>query len=182
MAPQYQTPVVQPVGAVQPGTVAQGREEPAMSADALWRLGRFTKLFTTTFSCAASKDPQDYLDSCHEVIRNMGIVETDGVEFATFRLSGSAKTWWRDYCLTRPARSPALTCEQFTQLFLEKFLPITQKDIYRRQFECLQQGSMTVTQYETRFIDLACHALIILPTERERERERERKRDGEEVH
>jgi len=29
---------------------------------------------------------------------------------------------------------------------------------------------MTVTQYETRFIDLARHALVILPTERERVR------------
>ncbi|XP_070029034.1 uncharacterized protein [Nicotiana sylvestris] len=44
-----------------------------------------------------------------------------------------------------PARSPALTWDQFSQLFLEKFLPITQREDYWRQFECLQQGSMTVT-------------------------------------
>ena len=100
----------------------------------------------------------------------MGIVETNGVDFATFRSSGSAKTWWRDYCLARPAESPALTWEQFTQLFLEKFLPITQREAYQRQFECFQQGSMIVTQYDTRFIDLARHDLIILPIERERER------------
>ncbi|XP_070008141.1 uncharacterized protein [Nicotiana sylvestris] len=100
----------------------------------------------------------------------MEIVETNGVNFSTFRLFGSAKTWWRDYCLARPAGSPALTWEQFTHLFLERFLPITQREIYQRYFERLQQGSMTVTQYETRFIDLACHVLIILPIERERVR------------
>ncbi|XP_070029561.1 uncharacterized protein [Nicotiana sylvestris] len=110
----------------------------------------FTKLFTTTYSGSPFKDLQDYLDSCHEVIRNMGIVETIGVDFASFRLSGSAKTWWRDYCLVRPAGSPALTWNQFSQLFLEKFLPITKREKYRRQFERLQQGSMIVTQYETR--------------------------------
>lgn len=89
--------------------VAQTGDGAIMFADALWRLDRFTKLFTTTFSGASFEDPQDYLDSCHKVLRNMGIVETNGVNFATFRLSGSAKNWWRDYCLNRLVRSPTLT-------------------------------------------------------------------------
>ncbi|XP_070041888.1 uncharacterized protein [Nicotiana tomentosiformis] len=100
----------------------------------------------------------------------MGIVETIGVDFPAFSVSGPAKKWWRDYLLTRPAGSPALTWDQFSQLYLEKFLPITLREEYRRQFEYLQQGSMTVTQYETRFVDLARHVLIILLTERERMR------------
>jgi len=80
-----------------------------MSADAFWRLDRFTKLFTTTFSGASSEDPQDYLDSCHEVLRNIGIVETNGVDFAVFHMIGSAKRWWHDCVLTRLAESLALT-------------------------------------------------------------------------
>ncbi|XP_070023802.1 uncharacterized protein [Nicotiana sylvestris] len=100
----------------------------------------------------------------------MGILETNGVDFATFRLAGSAKTWWRDFCLARPAGSPSLTWDQFSELFLGKFLPVTQRDALRRQFERLQQGSMSVTQYETQFIDLARHTIVILPTERERVR------------
>ncbi|XP_070012155.1 uncharacterized protein [Nicotiana sylvestris] len=139
-----------------------------MSVDALWRLDRFTKLFTTAYGSISLEDPQDYLDSCHEVLRNMGIMETNGVNFVAFRLSGSAKTWWRDYCLARPAGSPSLTWDQFSQLFLEKYFLITQRKDYRRPFERLQQGSMTITKYDTRFIALPCHALIILPTERER--------------
>ncbi|XP_070045716.1 uncharacterized protein [Nicotiana tomentosiformis] len=81
---------------------------------------------------------------------------------------GSAKRWWGDYMLTRQVGSPALTWEQFSRLFLDKFLPITLREDYRMQFERLQQDSLTVTQYETRFVDLACHALILLPTEGER--------------
>ncbi|XP_070054564.1 uncharacterized protein [Nicotiana tomentosiformis] len=60
--------------------------------------------------------------------------------------------------------------DQFLQLFLEKFIPFTLSDDYRRQFECLQQDSMIVTQYETRFMDLSFHAIVLLPTERERVR------------
>ncbi|XP_070055332.1 uncharacterized protein [Nicotiana tomentosiformis] len=85
-------------------------------------------------------------------------------------MTGSAKKWWRDYTLTRVVVSPTLTWEQFSRLFLEKFLPITLREDYRMQFERLQQGSMTVTQYETRFMDLARHTLLLLPTEGERVR------------
>ncbi|XP_070009702.1 uncharacterized protein [Nicotiana sylvestris] len=53
---------------------------------------------------------------------------------------------------------------------MEKFIPITQRENYQRQFKRLQRGSVTVTQYETRFIDLARHALLIIPTERQRVR------------
>ncbi|XP_070054869.1 uncharacterized protein [Nicotiana tomentosiformis] len=85
-------------------------------------------------------------------------------------MTGSAMRWWRDYTLTRPVGSPTLTWEQFSQLFLEKFLPITLRKEFRKHFERLQQGSMTVTQYESRFVDLDCHALLLLPTEGERVR------------
>lgn len=156
--------------AAQPGIAAQSSDGAAMSADALWRLDRFTKLFTTIYSGTPSEDAQDFIFSCHEVLRTMGIVETNGVDFTTFCLAGSAKTWWRDFCLARRAGSPSLTWDQFSELFLGKFLPVTQRDALRRQFERLQQGPMMVTQYETQFIDLAYHAIVILPIDRERVR------------
>ncbi|XP_070035742.1 uncharacterized protein [Nicotiana tomentosiformis] len=98
----------------------------------------------------------------------MGIVETNGVDFAVFQMTDSAERWWRDFMLPRPDGSPTLTWEQFSQLFLEKFLPITLREDFRRQIERLKQGSMTVTQYETCFVDLARHALLLIPTEGER--------------
>ncbi|XP_070043159.1 uncharacterized protein [Nicotiana tomentosiformis] len=101
-----------------------------MSSEALWRLDRFTKLFPVYFSGASSEDPQDYLDSCHEVLRNMGIVETNGVDFAAFHLSGSAKKWWRDYVLTKPAGSPALIWDQSLSYFLRSsFLSLRERTI-----------------------------------------------------
>ncbi|XP_070039642.1 uncharacterized protein [Nicotiana tomentosiformis] len=141
-----------------------------MSFEALLRLDKFTKLFPVHFSSTPPEDTQDYLNRCHEVLRNMGIVETNGVDFAEFQMTGSAKRWWRDYILTRPVGLPALTWEQFSQLFLEKLLPITLREDFHKQFERLQQGSMTVTQYESHFVDLARHALLLLPIKGERVR------------
>ncbi|XP_070036919.1 uncharacterized protein [Nicotiana tomentosiformis] len=140
----------------------------AMSSEALLRLDKFTKLFPIHFSGASSEDPHDYLDRCHEVLHNMGIVETNGVDSVVFQMTGSAKKWWRDYMLTRLAGSPALTWDLISQLFLKKFIPFPLREDYRKHFERLQQGSMTVTQYETRFVDLARHTIIFLPIERER--------------
>ncbi|XP_070033004.1 uncharacterized protein [Nicotiana tomentosiformis] len=141
-----------------------------MSSESLLRLDKFTKLFLVHFSGTPTEDPHDYLDCFYEVLQNTGIVESNIVDFAIFQMTGSAKRWWRDYVFTRPADSPALTWEQFSQLFLEKFVPITVREEYHRHFECLQQGSMTVSQYETRFVDLTRHSIILLPTKKERVR------------
>ena len=84
MAPQNQAPAAPPVGVVQPVIATPIGDRPAMSFEALLRLDKFTKLFPVHFSGTPSEDPQDYLDRCHEVLRNMGIVETNEVNFAVF--------------------------------------------------------------------------------------------------
>ncbi|XP_070045607.1 uncharacterized protein [Nicotiana tomentosiformis] len=103
-------------------------------------------------------------------IAKHGIVESNGVDFVMFQMTGSAKRWWKDHVRTKPASSPPHTWDQFSQLFMEKFIPFTLRDEYLKKFERLQQGSMTVTQYETRFVDLARHSVILFSMERERVR------------
>ncbi|XP_070057427.1 uncharacterized protein [Nicotiana tomentosiformis] len=151
-----------------PVVAAQAGDRTTLFSEAMLRLDKFTKLFPLHFSGTSSEDPRDFLDHCHEVLHNMCIVETNRVDFAAFQIIGSSRRWWRDYMLTRPPGSPTLTWDQFSQLFLGKFITVTLREEYCRQFERLQQGSMTITQYDTRFVDLARHATIFLPTERER--------------
>ena len=85
-------------------------------------------------------------------------------------MNGSAKQWWRDYISSRPAGSPLLSWTQFTQVFLDKFVPDSERESKRAEFEGLQQGGMSVAEYESKFHALARHASIILPTEAERVR------------
>lgn len=42
------------------------------------------------------------------------------------------------------------------------------RDESRRQFEYLQQGQMSVTNYEMRFSELSHHAVILIPSEEEK--------------
>ncbi|XP_070050459.1 uncharacterized protein [Nicotiana tomentosiformis] len=100
----------------------------------------------------------------------MGIMEFNGVEFVLFQTHDSAKRWWQEYVRGRLIGSPPLTLNHFSQLFLEKFIPFTQREDFHSQFQCLQKGNMTITQYETKFVDLSRHTVILIPTERERVR------------
>ena len=83
---------------------------------------------------------------------------------------GSAKQWWRHYISSRPAGSHPLSWTQFTQVFLSKFFPHSERERKRAQFEGLQQNGMSVAEYEVKFHALARHASMILPTEAERVR------------
>ncbi|XP_070046630.1 uncharacterized protein [Nicotiana tomentosiformis] len=58
--------------------------------------------------------------------------------------------------------------DEFLVLFLEKFVLQTRREELHMQFELLCQEGMTVTQYEMRFSQLACHAVWLVPTKREK--------------
>lgn len=55
-----------------------------------------------------------------------------------------------DYELGRLVGAPSLTWDQFSQLFLEKYIPRSMRDMLRPQYEYLQKDCMTVTKYKSR--------------------------------
>ena len=50
----------------------------------------------------------------------------------------------------------AITLEQFTHLFLERYFSSVYRSIKRDEFRSLIQGNMSVTEYETKFETLSC--------------------------
>ncbi|XP_070055558.1 uncharacterized protein [Nicotiana tomentosiformis] len=132
------------------------------------RLKRFGRLKPPSFSGAESEDAQEFLDRCQWMLRTTGILETGGVLFTTFHLSGATFRWWEAYEMSRPADASPLTWHEFSVLFLEKFFPPAQREELRRQFEQLCQEGMFVTQYEMRFSELDRHVIWLVHTERER--------------
>ncbi|XP_070001892.1 uncharacterized protein [Nicotiana sylvestris] len=53
-------------------------------------------------------------------------------------------------------------------MFLRDYVPQSLKDAWRAEFEHLRQGTMTVSEYDIRFSDLATHAPALVSTGRER--------------
>ncbi|XP_070039093.1 uncharacterized protein [Nicotiana tomentosiformis] len=58
-----------------------------------------------------------------------------------------------------------MTWDQFTRIFLDRYIPPSQREELRVQFDQLQQGELSVTEYEERFSKLSRHALMIIPTD-----------------
>lgn len=128
----YQTLGVLPIGVVQPIIVDQLEVKPMMSADDLKSMDIFQKLHPLL------RSSQEFLDQFYEILHNLGLVESNGVDFTVFQMQGSAKMWWQTYEMGRPIGSLSLTWAKFSQLFLDKFIPLIQRDELRSQFECLQ--------------------------------------------
>ena len=120
-----------------------------------------------TYTRDITEDAYEFIVSCHERLHNLGLVESDGVDYTTFQITGSAKKWWRDYISSKPARSPPLSRTQFTQVFISKFVPRSERERKRAMFEVLQQNGMSVAEYEGKFHAFARHASMILSTEAE---------------
>ncbi|XP_070046964.1 uncharacterized protein [Nicotiana tomentosiformis] len=108
------------------------------------------------------------MDKCQRILRTTGILETSGISFTTFQFPGTSFRWWEAYERCRPVGATPLTWQQFSGLFLEKFMPQSRREELRSQLEQLRQGDMSVIQYEMIFSELARHAIWLIPTDRKR--------------
>ena len=75
--------------------------------------------------------------------------DEDRVRIAGFLLGGNARNWWA-YERTRKRH----TWAQFKAVFHTEFCPPAFVETRRLEFETLTQGSMTVSEYESRFREL----------------------------
>lgn len=73
-----------------------------------------------------------------------GILHTHVIDFTVFQFSGLGESWWTTLIRSRRANLPPLTWTQFVALFMDRFLPPSQRDALRDQFEKLHQNDMTV--------------------------------------
>jgi len=133
-------------------------------------LGVFLRLTPPRFSGAVGEDAHEFLTTCRERLRTLGLVESRGADFIAYQLDGPARQWWRTFIQTRPVGSPPVSWDEFSEAFLAMFIPRSIRDRFRDQFCRLEQGSMSVAEYETRFHELSRYAEMILPTEEERVR------------
>ncbi|XP_070011171.1 uncharacterized protein [Nicotiana sylvestris] len=164
----YQTPGALPADGAQPVAAVIPEPRPAANGDSQKLLDRWTRLYLPVFEGERHEDAQDFIDRCRDKLHNMRILESHGVDFTTFQLEGRAGRWWQSYFLDRPTGSPPITWSQFTQLFLDRYIPPSKREELRYQFEQLEQGQISVTDYEVRFSKLFRHALMILSTNTER--------------
>ncbi|XP_070040083.1 uncharacterized protein [Nicotiana tomentosiformis] len=139
-----------------------------MADDEQRRLERFGRLRPPSFRGVKSEDTQGFLDKCQWMLWTAGNLETNEVSFTTFQFSSAAFRWWEAYERHRLVGAVPLTWQEFSILFLEKFVPQSRREEMCRQLKQLCQDGMSVTQYEMTFSELAHHAIWLVPIDRER--------------
>ena len=100
-----------------------------------------------------------WLDDTEKILdEGMQCPDEDRVRIARFLLGGNARKWWT-YERTRKRH----TWAQFKAAFHTEFYPPAFVETKRLEFETLTQGSMTVSEYERRFIELSnfCPNLVV---------------------
>ena len=139
-APRVEVP---PVPVIPQSVVAQ----PVMSAEEQKMLSHFLILTPPRFTGTPGEDVYQFLSSCKEKLRNLGLVESRGVDLVAYPFDTVARRWWRGYLDSRPVGSPPVTWVQFSEVFLGKYMPCSMREGLRDEFSRLRQGSMTVAEY-----------------------------------
>ncbi|XP_070031925.1 uncharacterized protein [Nicotiana tomentosiformis] len=139
---------------------------PEASEEEQKRLERFKKYDPLNFSGTTIEDAQGFLENYHHILRTMGIVGVSEVVFNTVQLSGAAYRWWKIYEEGRSADAALPSWAQFSEMFLKEFVPQTLRDEWHTEFERLRQGTMIVSEYAIRFMEIARKIEGVLGKER----------------
>ncbi|KAL0549329.1 hypothetical protein IC582_013810 [Cucumis melo] len=110
------------------------------------------------------------LEKCFDV---MNCPEERKVRLATFLLQKEAEGWWKSI-LARRSDARALDWQTFRGIFEDKYYPSTYCEAKRDEFLGLKQGSLSVVEYERKYIELSRYADVIVASESDRCRRFER--------
>jgi hypothetical protein len=72
-------------------------------------------------------------------------------------LRGAAQSWWESYLVTH-ANPDTITWEEFRDSFRQYHVPAGLMTVKKEEFLALKQGSMSVSEYRDRFLQLSRYA------------------------
>ncbi|WVZ96333.1 hypothetical protein U9M48_041988 [Paspalum notatum var. saurae] len=81
----------------------------------------------------------------------------DRVLFAAHQLQGQAHDWWVTFSTAHP-KPQDISWQEFRRAFRDHFVPKGEVKVKRREFLSLKQGSMSVQEYLTKFMQLSRYA------------------------
>lgn len=126
---------------------------------------RFTRSGPSRFSGVVHENAYKFLTDYREKLYNLGLHELHGVSYTTYQLKGVARVLQRLLVHFRTFDSPEMTQNQFSNVFLERFVPYNIRDRMQDEFDRLEQGSMTIADYEAHFDSLSIYSYPSISTE-----------------
>jgi hypothetical protein len=109
---------------------------------------------------ASSPDPLDVDDWLKYVEKMLNIAQCfdrEKVLYASGRLIGPATDWWDSYTAAHDV-ADTITWVEFATQFRNYHIPDGLNKIKKKEFLSLKQGSMSVSEYRDKFIQLSRYA------------------------
>ena len=106
-------------------------------------------------------DPEkasSWLEGNERVYQVMQCTDEQMVTFSAFLLRDRALEWWRAVQRRCPE---GVSWAQFKEEFTDKFVPASYRDAKAEEFFRLEQGTLSVTDYERSFSELVKHVPFI---------------------
>ncbi|KAL0551618.1 hypothetical protein IC582_010707 [Cucumis melo] len=106
-----------------------------------------------------------WLSSLETIFRYMKCPEDQKVQCAVFMLTDRGTAWWETTERVLGGDVSQITWQQFKESFYAKFFSASLRDAKRQEFLNLEQGDMTVEQYDAEFDMLSRFAPEMIATE-----------------
>ncbi|KAL0551236.1 hypothetical protein IC582_010322 [Cucumis melo] len=106
-----------------------------------------------------------WLSSLETIFRYMKYPEDQKVQCAVFMLTDRGTAWWETTERMLGGDVSQITWQQFKESFYAKFFSTSLRDAKRQEFLNLEQGDMTVEQYDAEFDMLSRFAPEMIATE-----------------
>ncbi|XP_059635604.1 uncharacterized protein LOC132277772 [Cornus florida] len=115
----------------------------------------FNKFIKVAFE--GGPDPfvaDDWLDEVEKHLRAIDIPDDRlKTTLATYKFVKDTAVWWKT--MTSAHNIDSMSWDSFKNFFFDKYFPQTKRRELRTQFDGLEQGDMSVTEYENKFTSLS---------------------------
>lgn len=117
---------------------------------------QFKRLCPSTFD--GKRDPllaKRWIRQVEKTFEVIECAEERKVPLASFILEENADSWWITKKRILEEEGKNITWKEFKDAFYEQYLPISVQQRKEHEFLCIQQESMTVTEYDDHFTKLS---------------------------
>jgi hypothetical protein len=102
-------------------------------------------------------DVDDWLKTIKKKLQVVQCNNRKKVLFASHQLEGPAVDWWGAY-VEAHEEPESINWQEFKNSLCSHHVPLGVMKLKKKEFEDLKQGSMSVSEYVTRFTQLSCYA------------------------
>ncbi|XP_058106340.1 uncharacterized protein LOC131249552 [Magnolia sinica] len=146
-----------------PQPEAPGLTTPVTNPNNLYE--RFQRHRPPTFACTHCPEEAEYwLNRVTKLLRPLHYSEAKNVELVSYLFEKEADLWWESVLRSIP-ENHIWTWEAFEARFNEKYIPQSYQHERENEFLRLQQGGMSVAQYENCFTELSRYASEMIANE-----------------